>query len=132
MSEVKQLQATFANLRQRLDEEQQQLQKLVTTRSNLEHEIRTKVIQVAFIKKPSNLTFLGQLDLHRSRQMHVDAKDFPNHAKIGWLFLLNSILNAHCTVDRRSIYIETENIFFYKNRFCQNRLFQFLKRGKQY
>ena len=92
VSEVKQLQATLANLRQRLDEEQQQLQKLVTTRSNLEHEIRTKVIQVAFIKKPSNVTFLGQLDLHRSRQMHVDAKDFPNHAKIGWLFLLNSIL----------------------------------------
>ncbi|CAG5090068.1 Oidioi.mRNA.OKI2018_I69.PAR.g12451.t1.cds [Oikopleura dioica] len=42
VSEVKQLQATLANLRQRLDEEQQQLQKLVTTRSNLEHEIRTK------------------------------------------------------------------------------------------
>merc|ERR1712193_425664 len=42
VSEVKQLQATLASLRQRLDEEQHQLQKLVTARSNIEHEIRTK------------------------------------------------------------------------------------------
>ncbi|CAG5107171.1 Oidioi.mRNA.OKI2018_I69.chr1.g3187.t1.cds [Oikopleura dioica] len=42
VSEVKQLQATLASLRQRLDEEQHQLQKLVTARSKIEHEIRTK------------------------------------------------------------------------------------------
>lgn len=42
VNEVKQLQATLANLRARLEEEQAQLQKLVTTRANLEHEIRTK------------------------------------------------------------------------------------------
>ena len=42
MAEVKNLQATLAHLRMRLQEEQEQLQKLVTTRANLEHEIRTK------------------------------------------------------------------------------------------
>ena len=40
--EVKNLQATLAHLKQRLQDEQEQLQKLVTTRANLEHEIRTK------------------------------------------------------------------------------------------
>lgn len=40
--EVKNLQATLANLKLRLQEEQEQLQKLVTARANLEHEIRTK------------------------------------------------------------------------------------------
>jgi len=40
--EVKNLQMTLANLKMRLREEQEQLQKLVTARANLEHEIRTK------------------------------------------------------------------------------------------
>ena len=40
--EVKNLQMTLANLKMRLQEEQEQLQKLVTARANLEHEIRTK------------------------------------------------------------------------------------------
>ena len=40
--EVKNLQMTLAHLRSRLQEEQEALQRLVTTRANLEHEIRTK------------------------------------------------------------------------------------------
>jgi len=42
VNEVKNLQQTIANLRMRLQEEQEALQRLVTTRANLEHEIRIK------------------------------------------------------------------------------------------
>ena len=124
MSEVKQLQATLASLRQRLDEEQHQLQKLVTARSNIEHEIRTKVKNKCFLVK-YNIVRRTRSSSIKTSACPCERPSRPRHDCL-------AIHIEHCTLYRgKNIYLyrKTRKYIFLQNIFSSFFIAGILKIG---